>query len=356
MSRSAWIYLKNLVRLWRGASWLHPRVVTYTVTTACNLNCTYCEDFGARRSASLEAALPLADALRLLAIVRRSVDSLTVTGGEPLLYPDIVELITRAKSSLGFRQITLLTNSLLLREFEALLPAVDRLVISLDSTDTAVWSSVIRAPAGAAQTIVDNIRRYARRQGELGYRLIVNCVVAPETLTGAQGVLDLCREVGALASFSPQAVCNWPHYELLVSEVYAGFMAELVAAKRRGEPILGSLAYLRTLQAVRPYECYPTLTPRIMPNGELVYPCRPVERAGGSHGGRPCNVLEATSLEAALDSAAGQYGPPPLICTSCFQQCFMEPSLMQAQPLELLGEWLINPPSRHGGLGTYTPG
>ena len=356
MSRSTWNYLKNLVRLWRGAAWLYPRAATYTVTTACNLNCAYCEDFGARRNGSPEPSLPLADALRLLAIVRRSVDSLTLTGGEPLLYPEIVELITRARRDLGFRQITLLTNSLLLPQFEALLPAVDRLVISLDTTDTAAWSSIIRAPAEAAQSVLDNIRRYARRQREAGYRLIVNCVLAPESLAGARGVLDLCREAGALVSFSPQAVCNWPRYDLLVSDRYAAFLAELVAAKRRGEPIVGSLAYLRTLQTLRPYECYPTLTPRIMPGGDLAYPCRPVERAGGSHGGRPCNVLESASLEAALDAAVRQYGPPPRMCTSCFQQCFVEPSLMQAQPLAFLGEWLFNPPSRHGGLGTYAPG
>jgi MoaA/NifB/PqqE/SkfB family radical SAM enzyme len=356
MSSSTLNYWRNLVRLWCGAAWLHPRVATYQVTTNCNLNCTYCEDFGARRNPQPTIALPLADALRLLGVIRRSVDSLILTGGEPLLYPDIVELVTRAKRELGFRQITLLTNSLRLPQCEALLPVLDRLVISLDSTDAAQWSAVIGMPVTTAQAILDNITHYARRQTEFSYRLIVNGVLTPETLPGAQKVLDFCVEQKVLASFSPQAVCNWPRYELLVSEPYAAFLAQLVAVKQRGGPILGSLAYLRTLQTLRPFACYPTLTPRILPGGELAYPCRPIEKAGGTHGGRPCNVLEVESLERAFEIAVSQYGPPPRVCTSCFQQCFADPSLLQTQPLTLLGEWLFYAASRQGGLASYAPG
>jgi MoaA/NifB/PqqE/SkfB family radical SAM enzyme len=356
VSLSTLNYWKNLVRLARRDPWLHPRVVTYYVTTACNLNCIYCEDFGAQRNGHAAAPLPLVEALKLLDIIRRSVDSLILTGGEPLLYPDIVELVNRARRELNFRQITLLTNGLLLPQAEALLPGLSRLVISLDAINPAQWSAMINAPLSAAQTILDHIRRYAGRQREFGYRLIVNSVLTPETLPGAHKVLDFCVEHNLLASFSPQAVCNWPRYDLLVSDAYKAFLAQMMDVKRRGGPILGSLAYLRTLRELRPYACYPTLAPRVMPGGDLVYPCRPVEKAGGSHGGRPCNLLEAQSLERAFEIALSTYGPPPRICTSCFQQCFAEPSLMQAQPLALLSEWLLYRPSREAGLGSYAPG
>ena len=51
MSLSTLNYWKNLVKLLRRDPWLHPRVATYYVTTACNLNFVYCEDFGAQRNA-----------------------------------------------------------------------------------------------------------------------------------------------------------------------------------------------------------------------------------------------------------------------------------------------------------------
>ncbi len=349
-------YWKNLARLLRQDTRLRPCLAVYYVTTACNLNCAYCEDFGARRNAQAAAPLPLPDALKLLQAVRRSVDRLILTGGEPLLYPGLPELVARARRELKFQQITLLTNSLLLPQHEALLPHLSRLVISLDSTDPAAWNALLRGPVGAAEAILDNIRRYARRQRELGYRLIVNCVLTPETLPGARQVLAFCVEHGVLVSFSPQAAGNWPRYDLLVSDAYRAWVTELIAAKRRGGPVLGSLAYLHTLRDFRPYACYPTLAPRILPDGDLVYPCRPIEKDGRSHGGRPRNLLEVASLDQALAAALAEYGPPPRVCTSCFQQCFAEPSLMQAQPLALLGEWLFYPPSRQGGLASYAPG
>jgi pyruvate formate-lyase activating enzyme-like uncharacterized protein len=42
-------YLRNLFKLARGDRHLHPRAVVFYVTGQCNLNCAYCEDFGARR-------------------------------------------------------------------------------------------------------------------------------------------------------------------------------------------------------------------------------------------------------------------------------------------------------------------
>lgn len=90
MSTAIGNYWINLVKLLRRDRLLRPLVVTYYVTIRCNLNCAYCEDFGARRNLEAKTPLPLDDALRLLRVVRGVTDSLILTGGEPLLYPDIV--------------------------------------------------------------------------------------------------------------------------------------------------------------------------------------------------------------------------------------------------------------------------
>jgi MoaA/NifB/PqqE/SkfB family radical SAM enzyme len=356
MSTSTRNYWSNLVRLARSDRMLRPLVATYYVTTRCNLDCAYCEDFGTRRNSQADLGLSLDDALRVLRVIRSGVDNLILTGGEPLLHPDIVPLVNRARHELRFRRITLLTNGLLLSRHEALLPALDRLVTSLDSVDPERWSSIVNAPVSAAQTILDNVITYARQQREFGYRMMVNCVLTPETLPDARQVLDFCIEHDLCVSFSPQAVGNWPRYELLVSSEYKAFLAQLIALKRRGAPIVGSMAYLHTLLDFAPYSCYPTLVPRIMPNGDLVYPCRPIEKEGGSHGGRAANLMAVESWDRALAVAAAEYGPPPRVCTSCFQQCFAEPSLMQARPLALLRELLLYPTSRQSGLASYAPG
>ncbi len=348
-------YLFNLAKLVRGDRVLHPLIATYYVTTQCNFNCAYCEYFGARRNAQAEEQLDLECAVQILRVIRTGIDSLIITGGEPLLHPDIDQLITRAKRDLKFRHLTLLTNGSLLHDHEAVLPSLDRLVISLDSTDTAVWSQIIGSTPGMAHHVLDNIRTYAARQGELKYQLVVNCVITPQTLSQARIVLDFCIEHAVLVSFSPQSVNNWPHYDLLTTQSYRDFIQHLIERKRRGAPILASHAYLHLLHDFTSYACYPLLVPRVMPNGDLVYPCRPIELSGTTRGGRPCNLLDVKTWNEAIRIALQEYDTPPDTCTSCFQQCFAEPSLLQAQPLSLLGE-LRYSASRHGAVWKHAPG
>lgn len=349
-------YTNNLFRLLRGKQLLHPLAVTYYLTTRCNLNCAYCEDFGARRNGRQPPFLPLAEAQQILRLIRDGSDSLILTGGEPLLYPQIEELAAWAKQALGFRQITLLSNGLLLPQREAVLAHVDRLAISLDSVNPDFWATLLNVPPATARSILRNIEVYAGRQQALDFRLILNCVLTPETLPGAPAILDFCRENDLLVSFSPQAVDDWPRYELVVSEAYKAFVAHLIELKREGGPILGSDAYLKTLYDFTPYACYPTLIPRVMADGALVYPCRPIERKAGSNGGRPVNLLQVETWAEAMATAVSAYGPPPQHCTSCFQQCFAEPSLMQARPLARLREWLRYPAARRAGLHNHAPG
>jgi MoaA/NifB/PqqE/SkfB family radical SAM enzyme len=331
-------------------------VVTYYVTTHCNLGCAYCEDFGSHHNDTAEPPLDLADAVRVLQVIRQATDCLILTGGEPLLHPDIAPLAAAAKHELDFRSITVLTNGSMLDQSEDLLPLLDRLVVSLDTTDPGQASQISGAPVTVSNKILDNVQTVAHRQREMGFQLILNCVLTPESLANAERVLEFGVENGLFVSFSPQAVHNWPHYELLVSSAYHAFLSQLVDHKRNGAPILGSEAYLRTMSQMTPFSCYPTLVPRVMPDGDLLYPCRPIENENGSHGGRASNLLRTPNWEQAMHAAIERYGKPPRICTSCFQQCFAEPSLMQTRPFALLKEMLRHPASRHGTVWTYAPG
>lgn len=351
------IYATNLLKLAQNDRRLQPRVAIYYVTGQCNLNCAYCEDFGARRNATTSHPLPFENVMRILRIIRSGVDALFLTGGEPLTHPEIERIVWIARKELKFREISLITNGLLLPQHETILTAIDRLIVSLDSTDPQLWSQTIGVPPALAQTIQDNVRRCARQRSANGPKqIIVNAVLTPETLPGAETLLNFCIQNALLISFSPQAVNNWPRYELTVSPAYRAFIEKLLALKRRGAPILGSTAYFNMLLHQTPYDCYPTLAPRIYPNGDLAYPCRPLEKADNGQGGRPVNLLNVQTWDEAWDAAYAEYGQPPRNCQSCFQQCYAEPSLMAAHPLTYLAEWLRYPTSRAGNLETYVPG
>jgi len=345
-------YVCNLFRLLRRDRLLAPLVVSYCVTTHCNLNCVYCEDFGARRNVTQSTPLPLPKAKQLLSIIRQATDSLIFTGGEPLLYPDFESLAAHARRRLRFRSLTLLTNGTLLPEHADVLRYLTRLVISLDSVDAQTWDQTIRAAPGTAQAVINTIASIAQPGNT---RLIIHCVLTPETLEQAQAVLAFCIGRGILFSCSPQSVNNWPSYPLLVSDAYRALIARLIELKKKGAPIVGSLPYLRLMMNWQTFPCHPLLAPRVMPDGTLSFPCRPIERSGNAQGGR-IGLLEIGDWAAAMRRANDLYGEPPMTCGSCYQQCYVEPSLMQAQPVQLLRELVTFRTSRQASLPTYAPG
>lgn len=73
------------------------------------------------------------------AFVELGVEKIRLTGGEPLLRPDLPELVRRLKTELGVRDVALTTNGWLLeRHLPALREAgLDRINISVDSLEAA---------------------------------------------------------------------------------------------------------------------------------------------------------------------------------------------------------------------------
>jgi len=126
------------------------RQLTYlrvSVTDRCNLRCTYClpEDadfpFGDRDFLSPEEIEAIVGAL-----VRLGIRRVRLTGGEPLVRKDIVEIARRVKALPGVENLALSTNGTeLARLAEPLRAAgVDRVNISLDSLDAERFRAITR--------------------------------------------------------------------------------------------------------------------------------------------------------------------------------------------------------------------
>ena len=112
----------------RGISYLR-----ISVTSACNLHCVYCAK---QRRHRIVSQLGLEEVERVArCAVRLGIRSIRITGGEPLLHPNIVELVRRLSRLEGISKIMMTTNGLLLRHYaEALKTAgLNGINISLDS-------------------------------------------------------------------------------------------------------------------------------------------------------------------------------------------------------------------------------
>jgi cyclic pyranopterin phosphate synthase len=128
----------------------YGRRLTYlrvSVTDRCNLRCTYClpEDadfpFGDRDFLAPDEIETIVGAL-----VRLGIRRVRLTGGEPLVRKDLLEIVRRVKALPGLENLALSTNGTGLARLAPALRAagVDRINVSVDSLDPARFRAITR--------------------------------------------------------------------------------------------------------------------------------------------------------------------------------------------------------------------
>ncbi len=150
------------------------------VTEHCNLNCSYCNEHDESiPSPTLSQLKQWMKKIRDLGVVY-----LSLMGGEPLMHPDIVEVVRQAKS-LGFEGVGIVTNAFLLtKEMASDLKkaGLDALTVSIDSI-TPTQSSK------KALNLVKNKLEIAR---DAGIYIAVTGVLLEERLDESEQLIDYC--------------------------------------------------------------------------------------------------------------------------------------------------------------------
>ena len=121
------------------------RDMRVSLTDRCNLRCTYCmpHDFAAwLPSKDLLSTDELIEIIEVA--VSQGIDEIRLTGGEPMLRPDIVEIVSRISSIKNAPKLSMTTNGLVLAKLAK--PLVDaglrRINISLDTLDRDVFKKM----------------------------------------------------------------------------------------------------------------------------------------------------------------------------------------------------------------------
>jgi GTP 3',8-cyclase len=126
------------------------RAVTYlrvSVTDRCNYRCTYCMPEDGVSHVDRADILSFEEIAALVrCFVSMGVERVRLTGGEPTVRRDLVELVRLLRAIPGLREIALSTNGHLLPELAAPLRAagVDRLNISIDTLDPERFARITR--------------------------------------------------------------------------------------------------------------------------------------------------------------------------------------------------------------------
>jgi cyclic pyranopterin phosphate synthase len=127
------------------------RRLTYlrvSVTDRCNLRCFYCLPADAQFPFGDRAFLSPEEIERIVgSLVRLGIRRVRLTGGEPLVRKDILDIVRRIKSLPGVENLALSTNGTELPRLAPDLAAagVDRVNISIDSLDPEVFRAITRS-------------------------------------------------------------------------------------------------------------------------------------------------------------------------------------------------------------------
>jgi len=255
--------------------------------------------------------------LILLEKIRPKNPALNITGGEPLIRADIVDILKKAKE-LKFAPIVLNTNAMLLHKKEDCLKYVDYVIISLDSMNEKKWDTILRVK-GASRIIIDNIKRYSKLQEKYGFRMTINSVITPSSIRDMYGVIAFCNKYKLPISPVPQDYDTVPNPELIKNHEYYKLLRRIIAIKKKSSIIVASDIFLNQILTFSKHNCFPSLVPRIFPDGSVFYPCRPLNKVCG-------NLLDYPTLHDMLKEAHKTEGLPSCSFNSkkCFMSCYME--------------------------------
>jgi heme b synthase len=199
------------------------RLIAWEVTSACNLACKHC-----RAEAQTEPSpgeLDTAEAKALIDTFPETGSPIIIfTGGEPLMRPDIFELVAHAKAK-GLRCVmapngTLITPETAQRMLDS---GIERCSISIDAPDAASHDEFrgVDGAFAASMRGIDILK-------QVGLEFQINTTVTRDNLGLFKEIFELARDLGAKA---------W-HIFLLVPTGRAAELGAQVITAREYEDVL----------------------------------------------------------------------------------------------------------------------
>lgn len=340
-----WVELPGVLVQSRRRRRTRPRFLTYTVTFGCNARCSMCDSWQKPCSDDLQIdeidgifqQLPTLDAVRL-------------TGGEPFVRKDMVEIAHAVRTHLQPLQLHVTTNGFLTDRIVRFAEERPRdvplyLLVSID--DTAEGHDEIRGRRGAFADAMRTLRALMPRQQELGLRVAVNqTLLGPGALGAYRRLRSLLAPLGlahqavlayeASATYSideevdvsPKDAASYPTLGEFDREEIRALLDELEADAEslQGSSRLAKRYYLRGLRR-RLLERQATPNPpcvalsahlRIFPNGD-VPTCQFNSRVVGNL--RHQTFAEVWNGELARGQRSWVNG-----CVGCWAECEVLPS------------------------------
>ena len=149
-----------------------------SVIDSCNLNCYYCNPCDNNEHCHALNILSVKEVLCIVrAATRLGIKHFRLTGGEPLLHPQLDEMVLQIKKIPGVSSVSLTTNAVLLAQHAKWLKeaGIDSINVSLDTIDASEYECITKKP------LLEEVKHGINAAIECGIRVKINVVLTPQT-------------------------------------------------------------------------------------------------------------------------------------------------------------------------------
>lgn len=155
---------------------LYGRNIDYlriSITDRCNFRCKYCMPEGEGYTLSNNEILTFDEIIKICRSASKlGIQKIKITGGEPLLRADVIDLIKNIKELPLIRSVTLTTNGVFLYDKiqELKNSGIDSINISLDTLNREKFNDMTR------RNEFDRVIKGIKEAIKIGIKLKINCV------------------------------------------------------------------------------------------------------------------------------------------------------------------------------------
>lgn len=179
-----------------------PKSISFTITNVCNLHCQMCGQWSAegymhQQKDHLKDALTLADWKRLVdELADHQVSSVLLRGGEPFLFPDIMELLNYINQKGIFLSID--TNGTMLKNYVSDIVALGRVHLTISVDGPEAIHDQVRGVKGCFQKIKENVALLLEAEQRRGQTISKSIcfTISSYSYQGLGQMPDVARDLG----------------------------------------------------------------------------------------------------------------------------------------------------------------
>lgn len=199
-----------------------PRYISLTITNVCNLRCWMCgqwseEGYIHNNTRSLRNEMSLPDWKRVVdELADHGIQSVLLRGGEPFLFPDIIELLEYLRQK-GI-SVSIDTNGTMLKDFAADIVRIGGIHLTISVDGPEAIHDQIRGIPGTFQRLRLGVERLLELEHESGLKISksVNFTILPASVPGLGVMPDVTRSL----SIGVMAVVPYYYFPAAVGEQY----------------------------------------------------------------------------------------------------------------------------------------